>query len=151
MKRGFINLFFVALLMQSLAFKAQELAMSNVHVAKQHEETKLAWERAKLDDKGNYIINGVEFYSKKTNCHSEKVMLAKLVNTNNYSVKVSYQLNPESPVIYLRVPASSTIEGSCEATDENGAKLTIKMPETEDAKQKIKKHLLSHIIVSQTH
>lgn len=134
----------VAAMMQPLSFMAQ----SQNSAAKRHEDTKTGWQPVKLDDKGSNVQNGVEFYSQKGNCNSGKVTLAKVVNTNNYAVNISYQVSPESPIISILVPASATMEGSCAVTEGNLGKLVIKLSETGDAKNNGKQHLLSHITVS---
>lgn len=110
------------------------------------------WLRVKFDNKGgSNVKNGVEFYSKKVNCNAEKMTLAKLVNTNAYAVKIAYQISPETPTMYVLVPASATIEGSCEVKEGNLGKLVFKLPETTDAKQNEKnnQYILSHITISQ--
>jgi len=112
----------------------------------------VGWKPVKLDDKGNNVQNGVEFYSQKGECiNAQNVSLAKLVNTNNYAVKVSYQISADSPVINVRVGASATVEGSCSTTDSNLAKLAIPMPvaKTDEEKQKNREYIRAHIVVSQ--
>jgi hypothetical protein len=146
-KRNLVIAFAVATLMLPLFSKAQNIARKEAPVVK-HEE-KVGWQPVKLDDKGSNVQNGVEFYSQKGDCPSGKVTLAKLVNTNNYAVKISYQVSPESPMVNVLVPASATMEGSCSVTDGNLGKLVIKLPETEDAKKKSTQHLLSHLVVAQ--
>lgn len=81
---------------------------------------------------------------------SEPVNLLKLVNTNSYAVKVSYQLNELSPVVNILVPPLTTIEGSCGVTDSNLAKLVIMSPvgKTDEEKQKQRNYVKSSIVVT---
>jgi hypothetical protein len=146
-KRNLVAVFIVAAMMQPLLSNAQTASHKESPVAK-HNEEKAGWQPVKLDDKGSNVQNGVEFYSQKGECANGKVTLAKVVNTNNYAVKIAYQVSPESPMVNVLVPASTTMEGSCAITDGNLGKLVIKLPETGDAKKNSKQHLLSHIMVS---
>lgn len=95
------------------------------------------------------IKDGVSFYSKRSQCNSENVVLLKLVNSNNYPVKVSWKLSPNTPEVFVLVPASSGLEGSCSLNDNNLAKLIIKKPNDIDKKE-IKKYALSHINVAKS-
>ncbi|MEO8761529.1 MAG: hypothetical protein ABI388_09005 [Bacteroidia bacterium] len=131
-----------------------------------HEQKKVGWLAAKLDGNGSSVRNGIEFYTQNAGCITKKsapkepiqnssfdthyhtltpdmyiteqVDLVKLVNTNNYAVRVSYQESDFSPVINILVPPSSTIEGACDSKDDNLAKLLIKkLPiKADDEKQK---------------
>lgn len=136
--------FILAAIMQPLLSKSQSINHPSGEVEKQNK----GWQPVKLGDKGTNVQNGVEFYSQQGVCNSEKVTLTKLINTNNYAVKIAYQVSPESPVVTVSIAALATVEGSCAATEANLSKLIIKLPEIESAKQKSKQHLLSHIVVS---
>ena len=150
-KSKFLVLFFLVAITQPFISKAQNhFSVENrpVRQGGSIEKQKTEWNTFKVDEKGNNAISGVEFFSKKGFCNSEKVNFVKLINTNNYAVKVSYQISAESEVVYVTVPASVTIEGSCEATDGNVSKLVIKALESDEAKQKAKVYMRSHLTVS---
>ena len=166
----------VAAMMQPMFFKAQSPAYRDAPTDN-HEQKKVGWQSAKLDDSGNNVRNGVEFYTQGAGCttkkttsaekttfdaphhHSvtpdmnitEQVTLVKLINTNTYAVKVSYQTADFSPVINVLVPPSATIEGVCGTTDTNLAKLVITpLPsKTDEEKQKNSAYLKAHIVVSE--
>lgn len=95
------------------------------------------------------VLNGVSFYSKNSICESEKIIVLKLINSNNYSVKVIWQIKPDAPKTVIEIPANSDFEGSCSVTDkdENKSKLIIKIPQESD-KEEIKKYVFSHITVT---
>lgn len=109
-----------------------------------------SWNPVKLGADGGNIQNGVEFYSQNTNCGSGKVKLVKLVNKNNYAVKVSMQSSATSSAVNIMVPASATIEGTCSATDGNIAKLVMTPPvaTTNEEKQQNAEFFKSHVVVS---
>ncbi|MHB8260301.1 MAG: hypothetical protein ACYDCN_07210 [Bacteroidia bacterium] len=137
----------MAAMMQPLFSNAQNMAYKESTAA----TPAVGWQPVKLNEQGttaSNVQNGVEFYAQKTDCIAGKVTLAKLVNTNTYAVKVSYQLSPESAAVNVLVPAATTLEGSCSVTEGNLGKLIIRLPENADAKQQSKQHLLSHIVVS---
>lgn len=141
----------MAAMMQPLVFKAQ----TNVRFrdplpnAVATPGKKIEWKPVKLNDAGSNVQNGVEFYSQTRGCPTiGKVTLAKLVNTNSYAVKVSYQVSPESPVENIIVPPSLTVEGSCVMMNGDFSKLVIKLPDNEEAAKQSKQHLLSHLVVS---
>src|ERR1700752_1336090 len=114
-KQNLVFAFITAAMMQPFLFKAQTNGFKDASVARPHghSEQKTGWQAVNLDGKGNNIKNGVEFYNQSAECNSAKVKLLKLVNTNSYAVKVSYQLSAESAQVNVLVPASATIEGSC--------------------------------------
>ena len=93
------------------------------------------------------MLNGVSFYSKNSECNSEKVVLLKLINTNNYPVKISWQMSPNTPKENIIVPALKDYEGSCSVKDKNKAKLMIKNLNGPD-KAKVIKYALSHINIT---
>ena len=147
-KQKLVFLIILAALIQPFVFKAQ--CMSFRQSEEPSGEKKTGWQQAKLDDKGTYVKEGIEFYSKKAECAPNKVTLLKLVNTNNYPVKVSYQLNPDSSIVNVMVGAAATIEGSCMVTNGNLGKLILNIPIglSDAEKQKNKDFMRSHIIVS---
>ncbi|MBS1637134.1 MAG: hypothetical protein JST26_14545 [Bacteroidetes bacterium] len=108
------------------------------------------WNSVKLDADGNNLRNGVLFYKHNEDCGSEKVKLLKLINQNDYAVKVSFQLSAESPVEIVTIPAASSVEGSCSTTDPNLVKLVLKVnPNQTDAdKKKNAEFIQSHIFVT---
>jgi len=175
-KQNIVIVCIMAAMMQPFLFKAQSIAYRNSPSDKAVEK-KVSWQAVTLDDKESNVRNGVEFYTQDAKCitkkatspekaafdaphhHSvtpdmyisESVILAKLVNTNTYSVKVSYQTADFSPVVNILVPPSATIEGSCGTTDNNLAKLVIMPPagKTEEEKQKNAAYIKAHIVVSE--
>ncbi len=107
------------------------------------------WKSFKLTEDGNNVLNGLHFYTVKVDCNSGKVKLLKLVNVNNFPVKFSYQMSPESPVITVLVPASITIEGACNSTDANLRNLVLPVPaEKTEQVAKNKEFMRTHISVS---
>ena len=107
------------------------------------------WNPVKLDDTGNNVINGLHFYAVDTDCNSKRVRLIKLVNTNPHPVELNYQLSAESPVVKVTVPASKTIEGSCNSADSNIQNLIIVIPEAKpEDEKKNKEYIRSHISVN---
>lgn len=107
------------------------------------------WEPVKLSNDGGNILNGVHFYGHIGECNSEKVKFVKLVNLNPYSVKFNYQLSETSPVVTVIVPASLSIDGSCESTDQNLKKLVLIIPSvSNDVAKKNKEFLQSHISIT---
>lgn len=95
------------------------------------------------------VLNGVSFYSMTSMCNSEKVILLKLINSNNYPVKVAWQMKSTAPEVVVEVPAGTDYEGNCTIADKdkNKAKLVIMMPQDAD-KDEIKKYVFSHLTVS---
>lgn|ERR1035437_5506590 len=174
-KKNLLVALFVIAMMQPILSKAQSLAYKN-STSDKPEEKKVGWQAAKLDDKGTNVRNGVEFYAQHTKCSTKKVTspekttfdaphhhsvtpdmyvsepvnLVKLINTNTYAVKVSYQTNDFSPVVNILVPPSTTIEGSCGTTDNNLAKLVIPpLGKTAEEKEKNRAYMKAHIVVSE--
>ncbi len=92
------------------------------------------------------IKNGVSFYNKRCNTDAQ-TLLIKLVNTNNYPVKVSWQISPTDPLVSVVVPALSEMEGSCSVVDNNNQNnLAIQIPVGAD-NEEIKKYTISHLNV----
>src|ERR1035437_8587518 len=79
------------------------------------------------------VINGVSFYSKKSECNSEEVRLIKVTNVNSNPVKISWQKGPEFPVEFVIIPASKEVEGSCVGQP----KLIISLPKDKTEREKI--------------
>lgn len=133
-------------MIQSIYTKAQGVVKS---VALQNEE-KSGWQPFKLAVDGNNVQNGVFFFSQKSDCNSRQVAFLKLVNSNTYSVNVSYRISAESPTVNIKLPALETIEGSCSSTDANLLKLIIDLPKdkSEEERKKIKEYIKLHIVVS---
>jgi Ni/Co efflux regulator RcnB len=148
-KRNLVIVFAVAAMMQPFLSEAQTVARKESPVAK-HNEEKAGWQPAKIDDKGGNVQGGVEFYSQDAECMTGKVKLLKLVNTNNYATRVSYQQSADSPVVNIAVAASTTLEGICGTADGNLAKLVMNPPVglSKEQKQKNKEYLQTHIVVS---
>lgn len=97
------------------------------------------------------VLNGVSFYSMTSICTSEKVILLKLINSNNYPVQVAWQMSPESTVVLIEIPASTDFEGSCSniGKDKNKDKLIIKMPEkSEMRKGEQYEYAIKHLTVT---
>lgn len=95
------------------------------------------------------VLNGVSFYSINSECNAKEVIVLKLINSNFYPVKVSWQMGATAPVTSVVVPASVDIEGSCPVSrDSNKAKLTVNSPLGLD-KEDIIKYALSHVTVTE--
>ena len=93
------------------------------------------------------IKNGVSFYRKPCDSNTERVVLLKIENSNDYPVQISWQINPKSPKISVSVKAKSESEGICSAKDGNASKLTIHIPLDDDV-EKIKKYIVSQLSVT---
>ena len=107
------------------------------------------WKALIFSDDFN-MRGGVQFYTKTDVCNNKKVTLAKVINTNQYMVKLSYQISDESPVVSLVIPAFTSLEGSCTASDVNTSKLLVDLPETssKEEKDKMNSFIISHISVT---
>ena len=92
------------------------------------------------------MLEGVTFYTMKSVCNSKKVILLKLINTNESAVEVEWQLTPTSKKVVESIPAKKDYEGSCSSTDKNISKLVIEAP-NESEKNTIKKHVFKTIKV----
>jgi hypothetical protein len=114
------------------------------------QEGAVEWTSVKFSN-GVNEQKGVLFYTRVGLCGAEKVSFTKLVNQNTYSVKVAYQLDPQSAPQYVRIPAGATIEGVCKTANENLAKLTVPYPvgKTDDELKKIGEFRIAHIFVSE--
>jgi hypothetical protein len=161
-KQNLLVVCIMAVMIQPIITKAQSTTKpwsksesnntNNTSTANKNQTKIEGWQFVNFDGKGSYVRNGVEFYKQSAECNSAKTNLLKLVNTNNYAVKVSYQLSDISPVVNIMVAASATLEGACGVTDGNLAKLVINNPpvgKTDEEKQKNKDFFRSHIVVSQ--
>ena len=143
-KKYLIFILFAVILLKPILCKSQSLSFKE---PEKHNPVKAGWQPLVLDTKTN-VLDGVEFYAQKGDCPYGVTLLLKLVNANNYSVKVSYQASPESQIVNVLLPASATLEGSCNTIEGNLSKLLIRVPEKKEDKQKIKQYLTSHISVS---
>jgi hypothetical protein len=104
------------------------------------------------DDVGTPVLinikNGVSFYKKSCESDTEKIGLLKVVNSNNYSVQISWQLNSSSDYVSVVIPSLSEIEGMCSVSkDENVSKLSISIPIDADTKE-IVKYFHSHLQIT---
>ena len=99
---------------------------------------------------GTNVLDGVSLYTHDGKCSSTAVKLVKIVNLNNYPVSFSYQLTANHTIVNVLVPASFSIEGSCDSSDENISKLVITVPVAKnEAEEKLmREFLLSHLFVS---
>ena len=138
-------LLFFALMLQSAGIFAQE-PIKFSSVAKKSNVP--FWEPVAVVAGGANILSGVEFYSKSAECDQVSSDLVKLINTNNYSVKIAFQIEKSGPVQYVRVPANATIEGVCNAADPNIAKLIFHLG-AGDMARKAKEFIISSLVVSE--
>ena len=88
------------------------------------------------------VLNGVSFYSMTDACNSEKVILLKLINSNNYPVLLKWRMSSELPLVVVEIPASSGVEGSCSNNE-----LMVKVLE-ESEMAKAVKYAFEHLSVS---
>lgn len=147
MKTKFTFIALLSMFLNSNLSQAQEQARPVFKEATLSHPAEL-WQPFKLNADGNNVMNGLHFYTVKSECNSQTTKLLKLVNVNAYPVKLSYQLSPDSPVINVMVPASKTIEGSCTTTDANLKNLVITIPAEAEQFKKNKEYMRSHISVS---
>lgn len=147
-KQNLVIVYIMAAMMQSFFCGAQNLIHQDSPAIK-HSEEKIGWQPVELDDKGSNVKNGVEFYSQKTTCGPVAITLAKLVNTNPYAVKVSYQLNSEAPVMNVVVQPSSSLEGYCGASG-NESKLLLNPPlgKTVEERKNIDNFIKASVLVN---
>ena len=143
-KKKLLFILFVAALTLPFLSNAQNLSFRE---EPKPDTPKTGWQPIKLDDKGVNLKDGVEFYFKKGDCPYGIIALLKFINKNTYSVNVSYQINAESPVVEIMLPASKTLEGSCEIVGGDLSKLRIKLPEAKEEQQKMKQYSIAHIFV----
>ncbi len=170
-----VGIITVTLFMFTGSIKAQGPAYRNSS-SDNPEQKKVGWQPAILIN-GSNLQNGVEFYTQKAWCSvkkvnpkgnsastesfdphhhtvipdmyiSQEVDFVKLVNTNNYAVRVSYQESDFSLVVNILLPPSTTIKGACDTKDDNLSKLVIKtLPDKAD-EEKQKNHLRSSLAVT---
>lgn len=108
------------------------------------------WRPVKLKEDGTNVMNGVSFYKRTGHCDSEDLLFIKLINVNNYPVKVEWQLSPDAPKTSVTVPASRQIEGDCSSgNDENLSKLSIHKLKNKEEKKKIFEYMRSVLTVSE--
>ncbi len=137
----------ITLLFFSVFLNAQNIVYKEATVSRPAE----FWKPITLLN-GTNTQNGVSFYMTKAECNSTNIKLLKLINENPYAVIFSYQLTASDPIVNVMVPASVSIEGSCNPSDENASKLILLSKEnkikTEEKTKENKEFLLSHISVS---
>ncbi len=147
MKSNLFIIVFSIFISTSLFVKGQNLVFKDATVSRPAQ----FWKPFVLAN-GTNIEKGVSFYVTKTVCDSVKTKFMKLINENPYAVIFSYQLTASDPIVNVLVPASVSIEGSCNPSDENASKLILLSKEnkikTEEKTKENKEFLLSHISVS---
>jgi hypothetical protein len=147
MKSNFYLKVVVFLMSCSFSMSAQNLVYKEATVSRPAE----LWKPFTLLN-GTNIENGVSFYITKVECNSTKTKLLKVINGNPYPVILSYQLSSSQPIVNVTIPASVSLEGSCNNSDANLAKLSITAnthkSENETEKNDLKQFMLSHITVT---
>jgi hypothetical protein len=99
------------------------------------------------------VLNGVSFYVNETECNGVKTFLLKVINTNNYPVNVSWQLNKMAIVSVVEIPTKRGLEGSCQVNDDrHSTSLALVKPIglTEKELKAIKLFFLASISVTET-
>lgn len=115
-----LSLTIIAFLMAlPLFFKGQDMMYKAATVARPAE----FWKPFVLIN-GTNTDNGVSFYVIETACELRTTKLLKVVNVNPYQVIFSYQLSASDQIVNVNIPASSSLEGECDTSDKNTAKLT---------------------------
>lgn len=90
------------------------------------------------------IKEGVLFYSKACNIDTQMIVM-KLVNSNQYTTKVSWKKAPNMDAEYIVLLPSSEIEGSCNLSlNEVQNKLIFQIQDKEKF-QELKKYIISTI------
>lgn len=74
----------------------------------------------------NNVLEGVAFYTMKATCSKESVTFLKLINTNDYIVKVEWQLNPNDSITLINIPANTSFQGECSSDNDTVSKLIFK-------------------------
>ncbi|MGZ3861956.1 MAG: hypothetical protein ACXVPN_07100 [Bacteroidia bacterium] len=147
--KNHVNFFlsvFVTLTLQSVTLKAQAPVFKAATVSK----PTVLWDKIPMNSNGENTLNGVEFYSKATECNAQKVDFVKLINKNSYPVKISYQTEVNGPVQFVRVPSMGDIEGACGATDPNAEKLVLRFPQmSKEDFSKLKQYIISTVTVTE--
>lgn len=134
------------LMVQSVTLNAQAPVFKAATISK----PVVLWDKIPMNESGDNSMNGVEFYSKPTECNGQKVDFVRLSNKNPYPVKISYKTEMNGPDQFVRVPAMGDIEGSCETTDANAAKLVLRFPQMSQADfNKLKQYIISTVTVSE--
>jgi len=97
------------------------------------------------------VLNRVSFYIKNAVCNSEEVVLLKLINSNNYTVKISWQITPTSPIMFFIAPARRVSEGACspKGNIETSELIIKKLTGSDVERKKKKEYILSSITVTQ--
>lgn len=137
-------------LVSMMALPVMTKAQANRSATAAHLNEKPSWEPVKMTSDEKNTIDGVQFFSKVSDCNGSEVTLVKLINGNNKAAQISYQMTAESPVVVFNLAASSMVEGVCFTKDANLAKLNIAWPKDKTAEEisKIKGYLMKHIFVS---
>ena len=74
------------------------------------------------------VLDGVSFYTMNAICNSNKVILLKLINTNDYAVDIEWKLNPNEDKITINIPANESFEGNCSSSkDDTISKLVVEI------------------------
>jgi len=109
------------------------------------------WQPLKLNEKGSNAIGKVLFFTQKSTCNAEDAMLLRVVNPNNYPVKVQWQVGPDSPIMQEIVPASTDVLGYCpSANDKKQTALIItNIPKIAGEKEKARAYFVSHLTVTE--
>lgn len=118
---------------------------------KRSDSSSATWKPLKLNEAGSNAIGKVLFFSQKSTCNAEEVLLLRVVNPNNYPVKVQWQISPDGPVMEEVVPASTDVLGYCPSDKDKkktGLILT-NIPKTEGEKQKARAYFISHLTVTE--
>lgn len=71
------------------------------------------------------MLDGVAFYTMNAVCNSKKVILLKLINSNDYAVDIEWQQNSSDNKIVITIPANNTYEGVCSSQNKDISKLVI--------------------------
>ena len=131
---------FVLFLMKTVVFsQTAHLEASLAHPAE-------AWKPFKIGSDGSNVKDNVEFYKMVTDCGGKKTIILKVLNKNNFAVRVSYQKNSTSPKQIVEIPALKALDGWCGATG-NEAGLVIEKNMQKNS-QEDKEYLRSHFEIS---
>lgn len=96
------------------------------------------WKPMKIKSDGKNSIDGVEFFRKPSDCNSLQYVFIRLVNSNNYPVKVKWS-GSDGHENYVIVDPLSEIEGNCQSQKQ----LTFQKDKGENGK--LKRQLLSSL------
>ena len=146
-KKNLLAVVLFSMMILPVVTKAQTVARPAAH---SEAKAVTGWQPVQLASDGKNAIEGVQFFSQKSECGGNQSTLLKLVNGNASASQVTYQISAESPVVTITLSPSVTLEGSCSAKDANLTKLNIVWPtdKTADEIAKMKGYLMKHIFVS---